>query len=91
MAAQLLDHSVVLNHQVQGVALGPVHHHLAHPGAIVQQAAHPLSFIGIAEFAHPQGHPIATQGGLEHSRSALGDDLASLDDRQMVSQSIHFL
>ena len=80
----------MLHHQVEREALGAVHHHLAHAGAGLEQLLHPQGLRFIAEFPHPQGDPIPSQGGLEHLGRAGGDHLAAIDDRQLIGQGIHF-
>ena len=79
----------MLDHQVEGIALGLVDHHLAHARTGVQQGTHPLSLFGITELPHPQGHPIPAQGSLQFGRGALGDHPAGFDDGQLIRQGIH--
>ena len=82
--------ALAFHHQVDGMTLGAVDHHLAHPIELLQHALGLLRFLGCSEFPHPQGDAIPAEITLERLGSALGDHAAAIEDGQAVRQGVDF-
>ena len=83
-------HTLTFHHQVDGMALGTVNHHLSHPGQLLQHPLRGLGFLRSRKLLDPQRDPVATQLSLEAIGCAFCDHPAAIKDREPISQRIDF-